>query len=703
METVRTSGSREKLDPTANGCDMPETLLAEPAPRRRVSGALTFLLCIALAVLTVAVYAQVRGFSFINYDDGYYVYDNPIIKKGPTLDGIRWAFTTFIDANWHPLAWMLHMVDCSLFGLNAGAHHLVSAGLHLANTLLLFLAFVAMTRQPWRSAFVAGIFAIHPLHVQSVAWIAPTNDLLSTLLALLALHCYIRYARDYSARAYAAMLALFALALMARSMVMTLPFVLLLLDLWPLGRLGRPFDWRQLKPLLAEKLPLFALSGASLYLTYLARKAAGSVMPLSEMPVSSRIATVADGYLTYVVKTFWPTDLGLLYPIHHVPAGKVALAVIMLAAITLACIRLAKTRPFFLVGWLWFLGMLVPVVGILQTGLQATADRYMYLPLVGLSVAVVWLVANAVEDRPFARSATALFACAALALGGWQSYRQAGYYRSSRQIFEHTLAVTRDNALMHNSLGIVLAEEGKLDDAISHFRKALAIEGDYVRAHNNLGIALARTGRADEAVAEQRKAVALDPRSAKGHYDLGSALAKQGKLDEAVAQYRESIGIDPGYMDARIALGRELLKRGECREAAGHLTEALRAAPGSASLHADLGSALLGEGRYSDAAAHFEASLRAKPNRADVHNNLACALRNMGRPDEAISHCAEALRLRGDFADAHYNMGMALAAGGRTWEAASEFSEVLRLQPSHEAARSELGKLQGAVPAGQGK
>ena len=677
--------------------------MATPSGRRGSSRALIGLLCVALALSTAAVYAQVRSFSFINYDDGYYVYENPIVKSGPTPEGIRWAFTTVIDANWHPLAWMLHMVDCRLFGLNPGAHHLVSAGLHTANTILLFLIFAAMTGRPWRSMFVAGVFAVHPLGAQPVSWIADTNDLLGAFLALLALLFYIRYVRDRRALKLAPVVAVFALALMAKSMVMTLPFVMLLLDFWPLERLRWPLQWKELEQLLAEKAPLFALSAASLYVTFIARKAGGAVVSLSRMSLSDRVRAAADGYLTYVTRAFWPTDLGLLYPLHRAPASRVALAAVVIAAVTLATVWLAGKRRYLLVGWLWFLGILVPVIGLVQTGVQAAADRYMYLPLAGLSLAVVWLVADAVENRPFARIAAAVMGCVALAICGWQAHAQAGFYRNSHEIFEHTLAVTHDNALMQNSLGIVLAEDGKLDEAFSHFCEALAIDPDYARAHNNYGVALARAGRTDEAVAEERKAAALDPRNAKVHTDLGVALAKQGNSDEAILQYRQAIGIDPTYADAGISLGRELLKRGQYREAGARLAEALRSSPHSASLHADLGSALMGQGRYSDAAAHFEASLRIKPNQADVHNDLGCALRNMGRPDEAISHCAEALRLRPDSAEAHYNIGMAFAAEGRKSEAVTELSEVLRLQSSHEAARSELEKLQAAAPAGQGK
>ncbi len=351
--------------------------LGPTAPR--ASRALIACLALVLLVSTVAVYAQVRRYSFIEYDDNYYVTANPMVQRGVTAAGVRWAFTTVIDANWHPLAWLTHMACCGLFGVEPGAHHLVSVGFHAANVLVLFAAFVMMTRRPWPSAFVAGVFALHPLHVQSVAWIAPLNDLVSTFLGLVALLFYIRYTANRSLRALAPVVAFYTLALMARSMLMTFPFVLLLLDVWPLRRLALPPGLSALKPLVVEKIPLFILAGASCAATIAARHAAGSVRSLAEVPLLPRIAAAGVGYLSYVEKAFVPRDFGLLYPLHPVSHAQAAAAVAVLIAVTAVAVLLARGRPYLLVGWLWFLGMLVPVIGIVQN--RRTGDRRpLYLP-----------------------------------------------------------------------------------------------------------------------------------------------------------------------------------------------------------------------------------------------------------------------------------------------------------------------------------
>ena len=473
----------------------------------RPSAALLAATCLALAAATIAVYAQVRGHAFIDFDDNCYVYDNPMVKKGLSAAGAAWAFTTFSCANWHPVTWLSHMTDMSLFGLDPGAYHVVSLGLHVATALILFAAFVTMTGRPWPSAIVAAVFALHPLHVESVAWIAERKDVLSAFWAALALFCYARYARKRTVWRYAAMALALALGLMSKPMLVTFPFLLLLVDIWPLRRLAWPPDLRMLGRLVAEKLPLFAMAAASSVLTFAAQRGGGAVWSLTRLPLPDRLATAVVAYARYVLKAFWPVDLGVLYPYQNHPPLLVFAVLAGLAAVTAWTIVSARKRPYLLVGWLWYLGMLVPVIGLVQVGSQSMADRYMYLPLVGLTAAVVWLVADLVNGRVAAGRAAAVVACAVLAAFAALTYRQAGYWRSSLPLFEHTLAATGPNYVIHKNIGVVLEHEGRNAEAIEHYNKSLAINPRYAEAHNAMGVVLAKEGRNEEALAHYAKAL----------------------------------------------------------------------------------------------------------------------------------------------------------------------------------------------------
>ena len=662
-----------KREQTASPANSKEGQIPSPS-LPRPSRDLIVVLCLALGVLTLAIYAETYRSGFIAYDDDQYVYDNAIVKEGLTLSGARWALTTFHAANWHPVTWLSHMLDCELFGLNAGAHHLVNVAFHLANVGLLFIAFVLMTRRPWESAFVAGIFALHPLHVESVAWISERKDVLSTFFGLLTILFYIRYVQNLNVRMtvhplradsvvwssqrkdvlstflevltilfyipyvqnpnvrrYVPVALCFALALMAKPMLVTLPFVLLLLDIWPLGRFPWPPTWRTLTRLLLEKAPLLAMVAAASAVTFVSQQRFGAVASLSRMDFSARLANASIGYLGYIAKGFWPAGLAVLYPIKPPVTQDAIAAFLVLLAATIAALAFAKRRPYLLVGWFWYLGMLVPVIGIVQVGSQSMADRYTYLPLVGLSVAVVWLVADLVGSRRPLKRAAAAIAFVALVLLAAEAHRQAALWQSSRSLFEHTLAVTDKNYIIHNNLGVALAQDGEFADSVSHYQKALAIYPDYAEAHANLGHELLALGRFDEAY--------------------------------------------------------------------NHLTEAVRILPTSAAVHTDLGTLLAAQGKLEEAKEHLEESLRIKPDQATVHSNLGFVLQRLGRLDEAIAHCAKAMMLDPKSVDAHYNMGMALAAQGKNAEGAAEFSRVLVLNPDHAAARAALNQLQpGAAP-----
>jgi len=537
------------------------------------------IVCLVLVAATVAVYLPVLRNDFVYYDDDGYVFENPPVQGGLSWEGVRWAFTTMAEANWHPLTWLSHMTDCQLFGLKAGYHHATSLLWHAANAVLLYVALRRMTGAVWRSAAVAALFALHPLHVESVAWVAERKDVLSTFFWMLTLLAYGWYVRRPSWQRYGAVGGLLALGLMAKPMLVTLPFVLLVLDWWPLGRYAgasglRPPKrasaaqaggrvpsgqappgqawWRRLGMLTAEKVPLLALAAASSVVTVIAQSRGGAVAPQEALPIGFRVANALVAYVAYLGKTFWPTGLAVFYP-HPVrmPVWEIIGAAVVLAAITLGVVRFRRRR-YGLAGWMWYVGTLVPVIGLVQVGSQAMADRYTYVPLVGVFVALVWGVADGAEwalarlGRPaWKRGVLTATAGAALAVCGATTVLQVLHWRDTETLFRHTLQVTRDTDLAHNNIGVALAGLGRWDEAVAEYREALRLNPQYAEAHNNLGAALAGLGRWDEAVAECREALRIKPQYAEARSNLGNALAGLGRWDEAVARYEETIRLAP--------------------------------------------------------------------------------------------------------------------------------------------------------------
>ena len=421
---------------------------------------LTATVCIVLSLATLAVYSRTFHYPFVNFDDALYVYLNPVVRAGLTLSGTAWAFTS-LYMNWHPLTWLSHMLDVQLFGLNAGPEHEMNVALHIASVVLLFLALSRLTAKPFRSAIVAGIFALHPLHVESVAWISERKDVLSTFFEMLTLLLYVRYAEKPTAARYIPVTLAFACSVMAKPMAVTFPFVLLLLDYWPLQRTAR------IKALLWEKAPLLAMSAAASALTIVAQSSTGEVISLSEWPFPARLANAVFVCIKYIEKAIWPSDLAVLYPLEKPSPASVALALFAMTVITLVAIPWRGKRPYFLVGWLWYLGMLVPVVGLIQVGQQAMADRYTYLPLVGLSIALVWTIADLVASRfplQIAAGASAIVALAFLAVA---AARQTDYWQSNETLYEHTLAITHNNFVIENNLGTALGNEGRTFEAVT--------------------------------------------------------------------------------------------------------------------------------------------------------------------------------------------------------------------------------------------
>ena len=510
---------------------------------------LTVGVCIFLAVLVWVVFGQTLGHDFVNYDDPRYVYENTKITSGLSIAGIGWAFTHIHSENWHPLTTISHMLDCQLYGLKAGWHHFTNVLLHTIAAILLFIALRQMTGALWRSAFVAAVFAIHPLRVESVAWIAERKDVLSGVFFMLTLLAYVPYVRAPSIRRYLFVAVVFAFGLMSKPMLVTLPFVLLLLDYWPLGRIrGQKSDvsgHENLVMLVVEKIPLVGLSAISSVVTFLAQR--GAVGWTEQLPVLARINNTVVTYVVYMWQMLWPVKLAVFYP-HpekRLPLSEIILALAILVTATAAAFVLRKKRPYLVTGWLWYLGMLVPVIGLVQVGWQGHADRYTYLPQIGLYVLLTWTVADLTAG--WRRQREILSASAAIIIGvlSWRAWIQTSYWRDSETLFTHALAVTSNNDVAENNLGIVFLRKGNLDEAISLLQAAVDLRPENSPAHENLAKALLQKGQVADALIHYRKLLELQPDNIEVHNIVGTVLIQQGRIREGVEEWQKVLAIQP--------------------------------------------------------------------------------------------------------------------------------------------------------------
>jgi protein O-mannosyl-transferase len=596
------------------------------------------LIAASLAVAILAVYGQVITHQFISLDDDLYIRDNPMVIGGVTLPGILWALTTFHAANWHPLTWFSHMVDSQVFGLNAGGHLFVNALIHVSNTLLLFFFLKRVTGTRWRSAIVAALFALHPLHVESVAWAAERKDTLATFFGLLSLRAYASYVEAASWKRSALVTLWLGLGLMAKPMLVTWPFVLLLLDYWPLQRLEwQPTDGikrfaRAWKPLIREKLPLFCLVGASMVVTYLAQLHGGAVRGFVDAPLSLRLSNALVSYAKYLFLTVWPSGLGVYYPFSPagVPAWQLAIALVLVVTITAIALCQASKRAYLIVGWLWFLGTLVPVIGLVQVGGQSMADRYDYIPSIGLFVAIVFGLADLAIVWHIGRVGLAAVSATALLLSASLTALQVSRWHDSITLFEHTLSVTSDNLVVHYNLGHVLGQEKKYDEAVPHFVEALRIKPDFFDALINMGVTLLEQGKPAEAISYCHRALDIEPDSAKAHMQLALALIKLEKGDDALVQFYKAMELSPNDPDVRTNLGLMLARKGRLSEATSQLNEALRLNPNSAEAHNNIGMVFLMAGQPEKGLPHFSEALRLKPDLAVAQDNLRRAQRQLG-------------------------------------------------------------------------
>ncbi len=651
---------------------------------------LATIVCLSLGLITLLLYLPTLRHEFIAYDDQQYVTENPQVQAGLTWSGLLWSFG-YHAGNWHPLTWLSHMLDCQLYGLNPAGHHLTHVLLHVANTILLFWMLLRMTGATWRSACVAALFGWHPLHVESVAWVAERKDVLSTFFGLLALLSHAQYARRSEItppgrnKWYYLLLLSFALALMSKPMAVTLPLVLLLLDYWPLGRFSGRESVRQLLGLVYEKIPLVIMSIAVCGLTVSAQEQA--IATTAGLSISHRFVHALVAYAHYLTATFLPINLAVFYPYDRaLPVVQILFAALLLLSMTIVGIRLRNRQPYFLIGWLWFLGTLVPVIGIVQVGDQAWADRYTYIPLIGVFVMLAWGIAALVKSR---RVNAGLACGVGLTLLSLTSV-QLRHWQSTKTLFTHTATVTRNNHMAITMLGSLMAREGNLPGAIANYRQALAIQPGFPEAHFLLGNALDQQGQLDEAIAEYRQAVWFQPLRETTLTLMGIALGKKKEFALAAAHLHEAIKINPKSAVAYNSLARLYHVQGFLDAASTNYSQALRLDPLLPQAHNNLGVVLLQKGQLPEAIATLRESVRLNPTNSESKLNLALALNQNQQWEGAAEVFREVVQPQLNDPNLHYQFGIALEHLSKTREAVAQFAQALLLQADFPAALDRL-------------
>jgi tetratricopeptide (TPR) repeat protein len=597
--------------------------------RRGSTLVIGFMLC----AITLAVYWQVGNHQFLNFDDNVYVTGNPHVTGGITGRNIVWAFTSVDAGNWHPLTWLSHMTDAQLFGMDPRGHHLTNVVLHALSTLLLLLLLIRLTGQRWHSAFVAALFALHPLHVESVAWVAERKDVLSGLFWFLTLLLYAEFVRKRKTWMYLLSLCSFVLGLMAKPMLVTLPVVMLLLDFWPFARYGKE---KCVITLFKEKIPFFLCSLLSVLVTIYAQNKGGAIGKLSEFPFAARCQNALVAYATYIGKTLWPHNLAVYYPFPvSIPLWQVIGSLLLLTILSVAAIKTRNRQPYLVVGWFWFIITLLPVIGLIQVGDQSMADRYSYIPLIGLFIVAAWGCADAMKNLPYRKSAATMLAGAVILASAAVTWQQLGYWRDSSTLYRHDLRVTTGNNKIHYNLGLALQAEGDLDGAIQNYQEALRINPSMSDTHNNLGVALQAKGYLDPAIREYQAALRINPDYINAHINLGALLYMRGELDAAIDEYRKALLINPDDTDAHYNLGIVFHAKGNPDGAIQVYREVLRKDPNHVKAYSNLGSALAQQGDLEGAIRSFQEALKISPDDSTVKQNLELALTQKRMRSEA--------------------------------------------------------------------
>jgi tetratricopeptide (TPR) repeat protein len=661
-------------------------------------------ICLLLIAATLLAFVQVLDGRFINFDDPGYVTNNVHVRSGISAQTIMWAFTSTDEVNWHPLTWISHALDCTLFGLDARYHHAMNLLLHILSSILVFIVFEKMTRARWQSAFVALVFALHPLHVESVAWIAERKDVLSGFFWMLTLLAYERYRRSPVPGRYLLTFGAFLLGVLSKPVVVTLPFVLVLLDYWPFRRfefgasrtrkVGKG-DGAGLAQSVLEKIPFFVIALASSVVTFLIQQRGGATKVLYDVNFPNRIANALFSYARYLQKTVLPIDLAVFYP-HPgggLPLWQAGAAAILLVLISVLVWKQRIQRPFLVVGWFWFLGTLVPVIGLVQVGLQGMADRYMYLPMIGLSIMVAWgvpLLLQRAKMQGFVLRSAFILVVALMIVG---TRAQSSYWRDSRSVFEHAVAVTSDNYVAQNNLGAALADSGDHSQAIAHLRESLRIKPDYLEAHHNIARSLVAQGNAAEALEHYTVILRRVPEDPRLHELMGTLYSHQGKEEDALSHFSEVLRLEPANVNARCRMAEIYAQQGKFDDAREECSRALELQPASSQAHQVMGTIAGQQHLDEDAVREFSEAIRCDSTNAAAYNNLGIMYDRMGRGAEAMEMYQTAVRHNPSAWDAHLNLGTAFAVHGKYGDAASHWARAIELNPSSVDARANLGRL----------
>jgi len=692
-----------------------------------------WIICIFIVMIILAVYWQVGNHDFISYDDRAYVTKNHVVKTGLNLESVKWAFTATYEHNWHPLTWLSHMLDYQIYGLNPGGHHFTNILFHIANSILLFLIFRRMTKAVWESAFIAILFAIHPLHVESVAWVAERKDVLSTFFWMLTIGAYVFYCENPGTKRYLLTVSLFALGLMAKPMVVTLPFVLLLIDYWPLNRLHKKqfikinplkeeaqerkssnkrkikksrakktvsnhetqkldFQWTAISRLIYEKIPFLALALVSCIITIYAQQKL--IQPLWSLPISLRIGNAIISYSHYLINMIWPFKLALYYP-HPITLSlwQVVASCIFLVVVSSFAIVTLRKFHYFAVGWFWYMGTLLPVIGIIQVGAQSMADRYTYIPLIGIFIVIVWGTSDLIQRWEYIGKKSILVLAGGIVLSVLliTTWMQVGYWKNSETLYQHALNVTTKNDVMHYNMGVISLERGKIAEAINHHTAAIAIDPYYVDAHLNLGDALDKMGERDKAMKHYAMVLKIAPQHFKAHLRLGNIFFEQNKTDRALIHFSKAIRLDPGSAYAHIRLGNTFAKTGKLDSAVKCYLDAAKIEANNASTYYNLGNVYYKSGDVEGAVEYYSKALVISPSLKEGHNNLGNALMRSGKIEVAIAHFRESLRIDPDFDVASVNLKKALLILQEIDVSIKNSENALKIEPQNPKFYYNLG------------
>ena len=641
-----------------------------------------------LFVAVLVVFLPSLWNDFCNFDDPVYVIYNGHVHRGFTWGAIRWAFDSFYAANWHPITWLSHIADFTLFGRQAWGHHLTSVILHSVNVALLFLVFLKATGATWRSAIVAILFGVHPLHVESVAWIAERKDVLNTFFALLTLLAYVRWTEDIDRTSkiwYFVALLCYGFSLASKAMSVSLPLLLLLLDYWPLCRLE---SIRVLRRVIVEKIPFVVLALLSSAVTVAAQRSGGAIK--LDVPPWVRFANAAVSFSRYLDELIWPRDLIVFYPYAVPSLNGITLAVLILVVVSATTVIYRRSLPWFFVGWWWFVISLLPVIGLIQIGAQAMADRYTYWPSIGAFVAITWGMAFAFDKFRVPRPVAVALACLVVTGAASTTIRQISFWRNSETLFNHALAVTPENSLAHLNLGVALADRGAVSEAISHLREATNLAPRDPETHLNFGMALQQSGDLPGAMSEFHTALWIKPDYAKAHANLAIAFQEQNNFERAMAEYREALRLEPGFPDVHVGLGLALQQSGQIDAALQEFEHAIKQDSSYAGAHSNRGIVLEKLGRTEEAIIEYRKALSLDPKNKDAALNLPVVLFKIGQLDEAIAQARKLIKQRPDYAELYFNLGGMLYSKNDLDGAIAVYQKALQLKPDYPDARHNL-------------